>query len=152
MWARLGVGGNRGGCAHSRSAHGTQPRTSKNKHNQEHKSTPRCTLLRGPSCEGNTPTAALAYSLYISSVTSTERSLSCMKNNGGSSRKKMELGGNDAGCCRSLSLEKVVAHLYTNRITILPLAAGDNGMDKRNKTSTGHCHSVQPIVSLSFPL
>jgi len=32
------------------------------------KSTPRCTLLRGPSCEGNTPTAALAYSLYISSV------------------------------------------------------------------------------------
>ena len=51
----------------------------------------------------------------------------------------------------SLALEDVVAYLYTNRITILPLAGSDNGMDKRNRTSTGHCHSVQLIVSLSFP-
>ena len=75
-----------------------------------------------------------------------------MKNNGESSRKKMKLGGNEARSGRSSSQEKVVVHIYTNRITILPLAAGDNGMDKRNKTNTGHCHSVRLFVSLSFPL
>ena len=42
-----------------------------------------------------------------------------------------------------LSLEVVLVYLFTNRITILPLAAGDNGMDKRNRTSVGHCHSAQ---------
>ena len=35
----------------------------------------------------------------------------------------------------SLALEDVGAYLYTNRITILPLAGSDNGMDKRNRTS-----------------
>ena len=35
----------------------------------------------------------------------------------------------------SLALEDVVAYLYTNRITILPLARSNNGMDKRNRTS-----------------
>ena len=63
-----------------------------------------------------------------------------MKNNGGSSQKKMELGGDNAFLfCRSLPssplLEDLVAYLYTNRITILPLAGSDNGMDKRNRTS-----------------
>ena len=50
------------------------------------------------------------------------------------------MGGNDRG---SLSLEKVAVHIYSNRITLLPLAAEDNGMDKENRTNTGHCHSAQ---------
>ena len=54
----------------------------------------------------------------------------------------------------SLALEDVLVYLYTNRITILPLAGDDNGMDKRNRTSTGHCHSVRlsvsPTAGLSF--
>jgi hypothetical protein len=37
----------------------------------------------------------------------------------------------------------VVLHIKTSRITSLPLAAGDNGMDKGNRTNTGHCHSAQ---------
>ena len=56
--------------------------------------------------------------------------------------RRWSLGGNDARCARSLSLyrpslvlEDVVAYLYTNRITILPLAGSDNGKDKRNRTS-----------------
>ena len=108
----LGRWGNRGGRAHSRGTHDEQPRTRKNKQNQEHKSTPRCTLLRGPSCEGNTPTAALAYSLYISMVASTGCSLSCI--NGESSRKKMEQGENElsVSCVlRSSSVEMVVLHI-----------------------------------------
>ena len=64
-------------------------------------------------------------------------------NNGESSRKKMNLGGNEERRRRSLSLEKVVVHIYSNRITLLPLAAEDNGMDKENRTNTGHCHSAQ---------
>ena len=59
-------------------------------------------------------------------------------------------------CLVLLALEDVLVYLYTNRITILPLAGDDNGMDKRNRTSPGYCHSVQLIVSptagLSFPL
>ena len=68
----------------------------------------------------------------------------------------MELGGSEASSSSSLALEDVLVYLYTNRITILPLAGDDNGMDKRNRTSSGYCHSVQLIVSptagLSFPL
>ena len=52
-------------------------------------------------------------------------------------------GGNDAYNGRSSSQEKVVLHIYSNRITFLPLAAEDNGMDKENRTNTGHCHSAQ---------
>ena len=67
-----------------------------------------------------------------------------MKNNGGSSKKKMELGGimpfsfavlSSSSVVRPSLLEDLVAYLYTNRITILPLAGSDNGMDKRNRTS-----------------
>ena len=54
-----------------------------------------------------------------------------------------ELGGNEERRCRSSSLEKVVVHIYSNRITLLPLPAEDNGMDKENKTNTVHCHLAQ---------
>ena len=68
----------------------------------------------------------------------------------------MEQGGDEASSSSSLALEDVLVYLYTNRITILPLAGDDNGMEKRNRTSSGYCHAVQFIVSptagLSFPL
>ena len=43
-------------------------RTNKNKQNQEEAKNTAMYPASGPSCGGNTPTAALAYSLYISSV------------------------------------------------------------------------------------
>ena len=42
-------------------------RTNKNKQNQEEAKNTTMYPASGPSCGGNTPTAALAYSLYISS-------------------------------------------------------------------------------------
>ena len=36
---------------------------------------------------------------------------------------------------RLFAQEDVLVYLYTNRITFLPLAGDDNGMDKRNRTS-----------------
>ena len=52
---------------------------------------------------------------------------------------------------RSPPLEDVLVYLYTNQITILPLAGDDNGMDKKNKTSSGYCHSTQLTISPTVP-
>ena len=53
---------------HSRSAQ-AKTRKKPQEHEQETKNTKHTTMYpaSGPSCGGNTPTAALAYSLYISS-------------------------------------------------------------------------------------
>jgi hypothetical protein len=61
-------------------------RTNKNKPNQEEAKNTTMYPASGPSCGGNTPTAALAYSLISQVFTSTECSLSCIMNNGESSR------------------------------------------------------------------
>ena len=61
----------------------------------------------------------------------------------------MKLGGKmmltmvDAHNGPSSPQKEVVLPIYSNRITLLPLAAEDNGMDKENRTNTGHCHSAQ---------
>ena len=65
MWARLGVGG---------TGEGLRAYEARMKTKQEEQSKPRTAKnttmypASGPSCGGNTPTAALAYSLYNSSV------------------------------------------------------------------------------------
>ena len=58
-----------------------------------------------------------------------------MKNNGESSVRKMEQGGNESSPSSSLALEDVVVYLYTNRFTFLPLAGDVNGIAKRKRTS-----------------
>ena len=47
----------------------------------------------------------------------------------------MEQGGNESSPSSFLSLEDVVAYLYTNRFTFLPLAGDDNDIAKRKRTS-----------------